>query len=146
MTLLEAVASLELMEQTAVSWITLIPTNSHHMALFTIAFVLPIPDATSADEYRVDSPRFWPHQKRLLESGIPIKDQIIKLHQTGMLGNLASVYRPPREGKTHGLWIIETHAGSDYERLTWIETVIPLEGRPPWRTNRGETAPPPYIV
>jgi hypothetical protein len=138
MTLLEAVASLELMEQTAVSWITLIPTNSHHMALFTIAFLLPILDGTSADEYGAESPRFWPHQKRLLERGIPIKDQIVTLHQTGMLGNLASVYLPPRDGKP-ALWIIETHAGSDHERLKWIEAVIAQEGRSPWRESRGRT-------
>jgi hypothetical protein len=146
MTLLEAVASLELMEQTAVSWINVIPTDSHHIALFSIAFVLPIPDATFPDEYRAGSPRFWPHQERLLESGIPIKDQIVNLHQSGMLGNLASVYLPPMDGKTHALWIIETHAGSDHERLTWIQRLIKLEGRSPWRENRGENESTPTLL
>ena len=146
MTLLEAVASLELMERTAVSWINVIPTHSHHIAIFTIAFVPPILDATFPDEYRAGSPRFWPDQKRLLESGIPIKDQIINLHQTGMLGNLASVYLPPKEGKTQALWIIETHAGSDHERLTWIQRLIKLEGRSPWRENRGENESTPTLL
>ena len=50
-----------------------------------------------------------------------------------MLGNLASVYLPPTEGKAHGLWIVKTHGSSDEERLTLVEAVIALEGRTPVR-------------
>ena len=113
MTLLEAVDSLEFMEVTAVSWINVIPIHAYYAAFFTIAFVLPFLNTKLPDEYRAGSPRFWPDRKRLLKSRIPIKDQILELHQTRMLGNLASVYLPPSEGNTHGLWIIKTHSGGD---------------------------------
>ena len=133
MTLLEAVDSLEFMEVTAVSWINVIPVHAHYVAFFTIAFVLPFRNTKLSDDYRTGLPRFWPDQKRLLKSRIPIQDQILELHRTRMLGNLASVYLPPSEGKTHGLWIIKTHGGGDQERLTLVEAVIALEGRTPVR-------------
>ena len=147
MTLLEAVDSLEFMEVAAVSWINVIPSHTHYVAYFAIGFLLPFLNTRLSDEYRAGSPRFWPDQKRLLKSRIPIEDQILELHQTQMLGNLASVYLPPMEGKTHGLWIVKTHGSSDQERLTLVEAVIALEGRTPvryamsgyWRQN------PPYI-
>jgi hypothetical protein len=133
MTLLEAVDSLEFIEVTAVSWINVIPTRTDYVAFFTIAFVLPFLNTKLTDEYKAGSPRFWPDRKRLLKSRIPIKDQILELHQTRMLGNLASVYLPPTEGKTHGLWIIKTHSSGDQERLRLVEAVIALEGRTPVR-------------
>lgn len=132
MTLLEAVDSLEFMELAAVSWINIIPIQKHYVAFFTMAFVLPFLNTRLSDEYRAGSPRFWPDRKRLLESRIPIKDQILELHQTRTLGNLAAIYLPPT-GNTYWLWIIKTHGSSDRERLTLVEAVIALEGRTPVR-------------
>src|SRR6185436_15557 len=133
MTLLDAVESLQFIEMSAVSWINIIPIHTHYVAHFTIAFVLPFLEAKLPDEFRAGSPRFWPDQKRLLKSIIPINDQIQKLHRTGMLGDLATIYLPPMEGNTRELWTIETHAGSVQNRFRWIEAVIALEGRTPVR-------------
>ena len=133
MTLLEAIDSLEFMEVTAVSWINVVPLHTHHVACFTIAYVLPFSNTKLSDEYRAGSPRFWPDQKRLLKSQLSIQDQILELHRSRMLGNLASIYLPPKEEKTRGLWLVQTHGGSDQERLAWMESVISLEGRTPVR-------------
>ncbi len=133
MTLLEAVESLELIEVSAVSWINIIPTHKNYIAAFTIAFVLPFLDAKLPDEYRHGSPRLWPDQKRVLESSMPIQDQILELQRTGTFGNLATVPLTPSEREARGLWGIKTHCGTDLERLKWMESVIALEGRSPWR-------------
>jgi hypothetical protein len=137
MTLLEAVESLEFIEVAAVSWINIIPIQKqvHYMAYFQIAFGLPFLDTKLPNEFRAGVPRFWPDQKRLLKSRIPIENQILELHETGMLGDLASIYLPPMEGKSLGLWTIETHAASNQNRLRWIEDVIALEGRELSRHN-----------
>ena len=82
MTLLEAIDSLEFMEVTAVSWINVVPLHTHHVAFFTIAYVLPFSNTKLSDEYRAGSPRFWPDQKRLLKSQISIQDQILELDRS----------------------------------------------------------------
>jgi hypothetical protein len=131
-TLLKAVESLALMEVNAVSWINVIPIHTGgYLAIFTIAFVLPFLEFGLPDEFRSGQPRFWPNQKRLLESDIPIQEQIRELHNTQALGNLEHVYLRPRDGRERGLWTIKPHAGSGKERMTWMERVIVLEGRTP---------------
>jgi hypothetical protein len=132
MTLLKAVESLALMEVNAVSWINVIPlATGRHIAFFTIAFLLPFRDSDLPYEFRAGQRRFWPDQKRLLESDIPIQEQILELHGARTLGNLELVYLKPADGWERGLWTIKSHAGDDQERLTWMGRVIGLEGRPP---------------
>ncbi len=133
MTLLEAVESLALIEMNAVSWINVIPVHNLHVAVFTIALVLPFLDTALPYEFRAGDRKCWPDQRRLLKSPMPIQDQILELHQTQTLGNLASVYLRPTEGQAQGLWAIKPHAGDQRERLTWMEAVIGLEGRFPVR-------------
>jgi hypothetical protein len=70
-------------------------------------------------------------QKRLLENGIPIQDQILELHESHLFGNLGSTYLMAIEGEAGALWVIETHAGSHEERFTWLRSVITMEGRSP---------------
>jgi hypothetical protein len=137
MTLLEAVESLGLIEVTAVSWIYIIRVHTRHIAVFTIAYLLPFLDTGLPDEFRAGKPRLWPDQERILESTIPIEDQILELQRTGTFGNLVQVYRTPGERAAHGLWSIRTHGGTDQERLTWMESVIALEGRSPVRRADG---------
>ena len=85
MTLLEAVESLALIETAAVSWINIIPVDNLHVAVFTIAFLLPFIDAELPYEFQVGEPRFWPDQKRLLTSRMPIQDHILELHRPTLL-------------------------------------------------------------
>ena len=133
MTLLEAVESLALIELNAVSCIHVVRLRSHHVAFFTIALLLPFLNTDLSDEFRAGEPRLWPDQARLLESEAPIEDQILELHRTRALGNLSQVYLQPTKRVAHELWIIETHCGTDQERLRWMEAVIAVEGRSPWR-------------
>ena len=129
MTLLEAVQSLGIVELATVSSIKIRSIDSHHVALFTMALMLPFRDPALPEYLRAGPVRFWPDQQRLLESRRPIQDQIHDLHASGILGNLASVHLTPRDSPA--LWMIETHAGSREERLRWLRSVIKLEGRSP---------------
>ena len=132
MTLLKAVESLALMEMNAVSWINVIPLpTGRHIAIFTIAFLLPFLDRDLPDEFRSGQTRFWPDRTRLLDSDIPIQEQIRELHGTRALGNLEPVYLGPSDGQERGLWAIKPHAGDFEERLIWMGRVIALEGRMP---------------
>ena len=133
MTLLTAVESLSLIELPAVSFIFVIPFRTHYRVFFTIALLLPFSRTDLPDDFRAGTLRFWPDQSRLLEGDAPIEDQITELHKTGSLGNLSQVYLRPTETEARGLWIIETHAGTQDERLNWMASVIALEGRSPWR-------------
>jgi len=118
MTLLKAVESLGLIELTAVSWVYVIRVQTRHVAVFQIAYLLPFLDHGLPDEFRAGKPRLWRDQIRLLESTIPIEDQILELHRTRTFGNLTQAYRTPAERAAHGLWSIRTHGGNDQERLT----------------------------
>src|SRR5258707_1535997 len=133
MTLLEAVDSLALIEANAVSCIHVIPLRSKYVAFFTIAILLPFVNSDLPDEYRAGELRLWRDQARLLESKDPIEDQILELHRTRALGNLSQIYLKPAKTGAREVWIIETHRGTDQERLNWIEAVIAMEGRTPWR-------------
>jgi hypothetical protein len=57
MTLLKAVESLGLIEVTAVSWIYVIRVRTRHVAVFTIAYLLPFLDPNLPDEFRAGKPR-----------------------------------------------------------------------------------------
>ena len=127
MTLLAAVHSLGMIELAAVSWINIGPLDGKSRAVFTIALQLPCVDPALHEELRTGPVRLWPDQKRILASAVPVKDQIMELHMTRLLGNLAWVCLPPAEGAA-GLWIIETHAGTREERLAWMRLVIEIEG------------------
>jgi hypothetical protein len=129
MTLLEAVESLGLIEVIAVSWIYVIRVHARHLVVFQIAYLLPFLDPGLPDEFRVGGPKFWRDQRRLLESMVPIEDQISELHKTRTLGNLALIDRTAAERGAHGLWSIRTHGGNDQERLTWMAAIIAAEGR-----------------
>ena len=93
-----------------------------------ISLQLPFRDPVMPKELRTGPARMWPDQKRILVSDVPIEDQIKELHMTGLLGNLAWVYRAATEGESVGRWIIETHAGTREERLAWVKLVIEMEG------------------
>ena len=131
MTLLGAVHSLGIIELAAVSWINVRPLQSRHVAVFTVALLLPLTDPTLSKELCSGPPRFWPDQKRLLDSKVPIQEQISELQQTQLLGNLAFTYLAAIENEGAALWLIKTHAGSDEERTDWLRSVIAMEGRVP---------------
>jgi hypothetical protein len=133
MTLLEAVESLALIEANAVSCIHVVPFRSKYVAFFTIAILLPFVNTDLPDEFRAGEPRLWRDQARLLECKDPIEDQILELHRTRALGNLSPVCLRPTNTAAREVWIIETHHGTDQERLNWMEAVIAMEGRSPWR-------------
>ena len=139
MTLLEAVDSLALIEANAVSCIHVVPLRSKYVAFFTIAILLPLVDTDLPDEFRAGEPRLWRDQARLLDSKDPIEDQILELQRTRALGNLSQVYLRPTKTAERDVWIIETHRGTHQERLKWMEAVIAMEGRSPWR-ERSEYA------
>jgi hypothetical protein len=141
MTLLEAVESLGLIEVTAVSWIYVIRVQACHLAFFQIAYLLPFLDPGLPDEFRAGKPRLWRDQERLLESTMPMEDQISELHRTRTVGNLALNYRTPPERAAHGLWSIRTHGGNDQERLTWMAAIIAAEGRSPWQEGSSRIQP-----
>jgi hypothetical protein len=130
MTLLTAVQSLGLMELAGVSWINVRLSEERPVAEFTVALILPFTDPALSDEFRAGEPRFWPDQARPLESPVPIWNQIVELHQSRMLGNLAVVRLRSIEGEVP-MWAIKAHAGSDGERAEWMRSVIMMEGRSP---------------
>ena len=130
MTLLQAVQSLGFVELATVSWINIRQAGGQHVAIFTLALLLPFRDPLLPEEIRRGPPRFWPDQSRLLESAISIQDQIQELHSSKILGNLDFAYVAATKGDASAIWIIETHAGSDQERDTWLRSVAALEGRP----------------
>src|SRR6267154_367838 len=92
MTLLDAVRSLGIIELAATSWITIRSVQSEHIAVFTVALLLPLWDAKLSEELRGGSLRFCPDQKRLVEDGIPVQDQIIELQESHLFGNLDSIH------------------------------------------------------
>ena len=112
MTLLKAVESLGLIEVTAVSWIYISRVHTRHLAVFQIAYLLPFLDVNLPDEFRAGEPRLWRDQRRLLESTIPIEDQISELHRTRTFGNLALIDRTSPERAAPVLWSIRTHCGN----------------------------------
>ena len=130
MTLLQAVQSLGFVELATISWINIRQIGGQHVAIFTLALLLPFRDPLLPEEIRRGPPRFWPDQKRLLESPISIPDQIQELHLSKVLGNVESVRVVAAGGQAPPIWIIQTHAGSDVEREAWMRSVIALEGRP----------------
>src|SRR5438034_1256288 len=133
MTLLEAVESLALIEVNAVSYIHIVPFRSQYLAFFTISILLPFVNTDLSDEFGSGEPRLWRDQARRLESKAPIEDQILELHRARTLGNLSRVYLKPTKAVARELWIIETHCGTVQERLRWMEAIIAMEGRSPWR-------------
>src|SRR5579862_6355589 len=104
MTLLEAVSSLALIEEAALSCIFVVPLRSHQKAIFTIALLLPFLDPGVPDEFRGGDRRFWPDQARLLDSETPIEDQITELHSARILGNICPFYLKPTKQFPRELW------------------------------------------
>ena len=88
MTLLDAVRSLGIMELSATSWIAIRPMQTQHLAVFTVALLLPFLDTALSEEFCAGPLRFWPDQQRFLENGIPIQDQILELQESRVFGNL----------------------------------------------------------
>src|SRR5262245_56293009 len=129
MTLLEAAESLGTVALAAISSIAIRPIGSQYAARFTIALLIPLRDPKLPEHLRTGPVRFWPDQRRLLESRLPMQDQITELHVSGIVGNLDAVHLKPND--TPELWVIETHAGSREERLAWMRSVIEIEGRSP---------------
>ena len=129
MTLLDAVHSLGIVELATVSWINIRQIGAHHVAVFMSALLLPFSDPLLPEELRRGQPRFWQDQTRLLDSPIPIQDQIQELHLSKILGTLETVYVVAKEGEAPAIWIVETHAG-EMERDIWLRSVMALEGRP----------------
>lgn len=130
MTLLTAVQSLGLIELAGVSWITVRSSQDRPVATFTLALLLPFTDPSLAQDFRAGQPRYWPDQARSLQNRVPIWDQILELQRSQMLGNLAVVYLMPIKGHPP-IWMIKSHAGSDWERVAWMRSIITMEGRSP---------------
>ena len=124
MTLLAAAQSLQLIELVGVSWINVHRRDADNIAEFTIALLLPFLDPALSSEFRAGGLRFWADQTRLLQSKLPVREQIEELHESGVLGDLAFAHG-------NSLWIIKTHAGHELERRNWLRAVIALEGRHP---------------
>jgi hypothetical protein len=124
MTLLAAAQSLQLIELVGVSWINVHPGGAHPTAEFTIALLLPFLDPALSSELRSGGLRFWADQTRLLQSKLPVREQIDELHESGVLGDLAFAYQSK-------MWIIKTHAGHELERRAWLRAIVALEGRRP---------------
>ena len=131
MTLLEAAQSLKIIELAGVSWINIRSRDALTIAEFTIALLLPFVDPALPIEFRGGGFRLWLDQTRLLESPRPIRDQIVELHESGVLGDLAFTCRRPTEKNSAGLWMIKTHAGHELERRIWLRAVTAMEGRHP---------------
>jgi len=129
MTLLEAVESLGIVEVAAVSSMNIRPIEAIHIVRFTMALLLPFSDPALPEYLRAGPVRLWPDQERLLDSPRPIQSQLHELQASGLLGNLAVVHVSPKNAPM--LRVIETHAGSREERLSWLRSVIRLEGRTP---------------
>ena len=110
-----------------VSWINVRPVGRRYLVVFLIALQLPFADPALPEEICTVSLRMWPDQIRILESDVPLEDQIRELHLTRILGNLAAVYLS-KTGEAAGLWVIETHAGSPEERLAWVKSIVEMEG------------------
>src|SRR5207302_10047985 len=89
MTLLAAAQSLQLIELVGVSWINVHRRDADNIAEFTIALLLPFLDPALSSEFRAGGLRFWADQTRLLQSKLPVREQIEELHESGVLGDLA---------------------------------------------------------
>jgi hypothetical protein len=131
MTLLAATQSLGIIELAGVSWINVWSMQKLHVAVFTMAILLPFSDPLLSAELHGGEARFWPDQTRLLEGHPPIQDQIVALHNSGMFGNLSYVQVTSIGIGAPALWIIKTHAGSPEERTAWLRNVLAMEGRLP---------------
>jgi hypothetical protein len=131
MTLLQAAESLPIVELAGVSWINIHSSDALTIAEFTIALLLPFVDPALSIEFRGGGFRFWQDQTRLLDSPLSIRDQIVELHESGVLGDLAFICRKPTERHSASLWMIKTHAGHELERRIWLRAVIAMEGRRP---------------
>jgi hypothetical protein len=131
MTLLAAAQSLGIIELAGVSWVNVHSMHTYHVAVFTIALLLPFGDPLLPTELSTGELRFWPDRVRVLESEVPMQDQILELQRSGMLGNLAVVTLMANQMETPALWLIETHTRSRDERMTWLRSVIAMEGRIP---------------
>jgi hypothetical protein len=70
-------------------------------------------DVNLPDEFRAGEPKLLRDQRRLLESTMPIENQISELHKTRTLGNLALIDQALAERAAHGLWSIGAHGGND---------------------------------
>ena len=131
MTLLAAAYSLGIIELAGVSWINVRSIHTHHEAMFTIALLLPFKDPLLSPEFCTGETRFWPDQMRVLESQVPMQDQILEVQRSGLLGDLAVVKLMVTGRKTPALWLIETHTRTPEERMAWLRSVIEMEGRFP---------------
>ena len=130
MTLLAAAQSLGLIELAGVSWINIYSLDTFHVAEFTMALLLPFRDPRLAAKLRTGEAGFWPDQTRLLQSQVPIRSQILELHKSRMLGSLA-VAKIVTPGDAQPCWIIQTRAGTREERMSWLRSVMEIEGRLP---------------
>jgi hypothetical protein len=131
MTLLGAAQSLGIIEVAGVSWINIYSFQKGHVAEFTMALLLPFQDPQLSAALSTGQVGFWPDQKRVLDRHIPLKIQIQELHRSGVLGNLAVVELTGAHAKPQLRWIVETRAGTREERMSWLRSVIEIEGRKP---------------
>jgi len=131
MALLAAAQSLGIIELAGVSLINVRSRGARHVAVFTIALLLPFRDPLLPPELCTGEIRFWPDQVRSLESNAPLEAQILELHKSQVLGNLSVVKRMTTRMDTPAEWIIETHTRTREERMAWLRSVIAIEGRRP---------------
>jgi hypothetical protein len=131
MTLLSAAQSLGIIELAGVSWINVRSAHACHIAVFTMALLLPFKDPLLPPELCTGGIRYWPDQARVLESKTPMEAQILELHRSRVLGNLSVVKLMTTRMDTPAQWIIETHTRTREERMAWLRSVIAIEGRRP---------------
>ena len=89
MTLLEAVLLLAILEMAAISSIHISPLHGKSFAVFRNALQLPFVDPAVPKELHRGPVRMWRDQKRILKGDVPIEWQIMELHRSRLLGNLA---------------------------------------------------------
>ena len=108
---------LAILEMAAISSIHIRTLHGKIFAVFRVALQLPFVDPALSKELHRGPVRMWRDQKRILTGDIPIERQIMELHRSRLLGNLAWVHRLATERPDTRLWMIETHAGALEERL-----------------------------
>ena len=129
MTLLGAVQSLGMVEIATVSWINIRQIGAQHVAYSRWLCCSPWAVFFWLKNFATGRQGFGRIKNGYLKVRFPSRTRFRKLHFSKILENLDFAYVAATEGDASAIWIIETHAGSDEERNTWLRPVMALEGR-----------------
>ncbi|MGI8403715.1 MAG: hypothetical protein ACR2OE_02905 [Thermomicrobiales bacterium] len=81
----------------------------------------------------------YPDQVRIISLIEPLSDQLAAVEESGIAGHL-DVARFDADAPTYPHWHVKTHAGSQAERVAWVESLpAAITGRP-WTTGAPEVA------